>query len=376
MGILNQAKKKNRNTAVDVIRIIALLTVVSVHFFSYVGYYTMPMNGTVMLIATIIRNVFMICVPLFILLTGYLMSNKKLEKKYYKGILKTIYIFLLASIICIFYKYKKGYYNDFLEMFLSIFDYTGAGYSWYIEMYIGLFLIIPFLNLIYNNLESKKQQKVLIATLIILTSIPVITNCFHFQLNQNSSVSTGYSKLLPSYWISIYPITYYFIGCFIREHKPKMNRILNILLFVIIAIAFGAFNYYRNYNASSFEWASYQTYGALPILCMAYLVFVFLINIDFNKLPNIIKALLAKIADCCLGAYLISEIVDLYFYDKFNNIIPFGIERLKYYFIMVPLVFVCATLVSAMINFSYILVQKSVSKIISKKNAREKMSNG
>lgn len=116
------------------------------------------MIGGKMILATIMRNMFMICVPLFLLLTGYLMSNKKVEKKYYKGIIKTLYVFILTSIICGFYKYQKGNYNNLIELFLSIFDYTGAGYSWYIEMYIGLFLLIPFLNLIYNNLTSKNKK--------------------------------------------------------------------------------------------------------------------------------------------------------------------------------------------------------------------------
>ena len=74
------------------------------------------------------------------------------------------------------------------------------GYSWYIKMYLGLFLLIPFINLIYNNLKNKKQKQVLILTMLVLTSFQGI-----FNIKYN---------LIPDWWISIYPLTYYFIGCY------------------------------------------------------------------------------------------------------------------------------------------------------------------
>ena len=105
----------------------------------------------------------MISVPLFLLLTGYLMRKKELSKKYYSGIKKTLSIYILASLACLIYKVL------FLNMNYSLFgiikDILGfslAKYSWYIEMYIGLFLLIPFLNLIYNNLKTKKEKQTLI----------------------------------------------------------------------------------------------------------------------------------------------------------------------------------------------------------------------
>ena len=89
----------------------------------------------------------MICVPLFLLLTGYLMKNKELSIKYYKGIGNTLFVYVLASIACVLFK-NIYYPNEHHNLLLSILNFTGANYAWYIEMYIGLFFIIPFLNLI------------------------------------------------------------------------------------------------------------------------------------------------------------------------------------------------------------------------------------
>ena len=74
--------KKDRNINLDIIRCVAVLTVICVHFFLHNGYYNIPVLGKKMYIATIMRTAFMVCVPLFLLLTGYLMNKKTLSKKY------------------------------------------------------------------------------------------------------------------------------------------------------------------------------------------------------------------------------------------------------------------------------------------------------
>lgn len=150
---------RNRDYNLDLIRVFALYTVVSVHFFLNSGFYSQDMIGFKMFIKCIIRSFFIICVPLFLLLTGYLMKDKVLSKKYYKGISNTLIVYIVSSVACVIFKILYNQISiNLVDSILSILDFTGANYSWYIEMYIGLFLIIPFLNLIYKNLANKKQR--------------------------------------------------------------------------------------------------------------------------------------------------------------------------------------------------------------------------
>ena len=62
-----------RSPAADIIRIFAFFCVVSVHFFLNSKFYDYPTEGKTMLVMTICRSFFMICVPLFLLLSGYLL---------------------------------------------------------------------------------------------------------------------------------------------------------------------------------------------------------------------------------------------------------------------------------------------------------------
>lgn len=137
--------KKDRNVSLDVIRCIALFTVISVHFFMYNGFYDQVVAGRTMYIAVTFRAFFMVCVPLFLVLSGYLMNTKQLSKKYYLGIFKIIGIYVLASIACTLYKILFLNMNiSIMQMIIEILNFKAAPYAWYVEMYIGLFLMILF----------------------------------------------------------------------------------------------------------------------------------------------------------------------------------------------------------------------------------------
>lgn len=69
--------RAGRDPALDIIRICAFLFVVSVHFFLKCGYYDVCVSGRAMYLATFLRQFLMICVPLFMMLTGYLTGDRK-----------------------------------------------------------------------------------------------------------------------------------------------------------------------------------------------------------------------------------------------------------------------------------------------------------
>ena len=159
-----QQLKPKRSLGPDLVRITACFSVLSVHFFLNNGFYSEPVEGAAMFIMVLMRSAFMVCVPLFLLLTGYLMRNKKLEKGYYAKGAKTLVVYVLASAACIIYKLVHLKTGEPLKAILSVLNYTGAPYGWYIEMYIGLFLLIPFLNILYHGLPGRNAKRALLCT--------------------------------------------------------------------------------------------------------------------------------------------------------------------------------------------------------------------
>lgn len=363
---------RERNYILDFIRIIAAFSVVSVHFFLNNGFYNEVVTGTDMYIAITMKNFFMICVPLFLLLTGYLKGNKRdIDKKYYHGIFKILAIYILSSIACIIYKKSAGIIPyDFKHACLAILNFSGADYSWYIEMYIGLFLLIPFLNIIFLNID-KNQKRILIITLLFMTSVPTFTNIYNFDIENwwlNPSSNAGYQKILPFFWVTLWPITYYYIGNYLREHPLKLNRKATSLLIAVTSIASGTFNFYRSYN-TIYVRGIWQDWNGVLNIILSTLMFHFLLQMNWiNKIPATLKHSLRLLSDLTLGAYLVSYIFDQIFYKVLVTRVPKMTDRLKYYIIIVPLIFVCSMLLSYILNMIYYIAQLIIQRLKIRKN--------
>ena len=326
---------KQRDSSLDLIRIFAFFSVICVHFFMNNGYYMQPVLGKRMYVMTLLRAFFMDCVPMFLILSGFLMNQKKISKSYYVGILKTGVIYVLSSIACLLFASKSDpmSWKDFILKTLS---FQGAPYAWYIEMYLGLFLLIPFLNLTFNCLQNQKQAQTLLITMLLLTAFPSVLNATH--------------KVLPAWWISIYPITYYYIGAYLSKYPPKIKSRYLLLLLIPHILLIGTYNYIMSYNQSFVDglWAQW---GSLFNVITTVLVFLIVKNIDTQSWNVKVKALIKYISSLTLAAYLLSWIGDKIFYPVLHQKIPNMIYRLEYMGIMVIVLSVFSLLLSVVVTF-------------------------
>ena len=341
--------KKLRNPSFDVIRIFALFLVVSVHFFLHIGYYYTPIAGEKLFVMTVIRSFAKACVPMFILLTGYLMRNKKLTPKYYLGIVKTLGIYVLASVVCLlFEKYHLKLDVTLKSAIRDIFEFTGADYSWYVEMYIGLFLAIPFLNAMYNAMETPKKKLVLVGTFLFI-----------------SSASTIPGMIFPDYMADVYPFAIYLVGAALGDFKVKLNRIVNLLGIFVLAVGLGAISFYKSHE-KGFVWGVWQADYSLLVLGIAVLIFVFIAGFDMTRAPKWVHKSLNVVSDSVLGAYLVSFVFDKLFYKELAVRVPYLWDRWQYIIVIVPAVFVCSILLSMLLNVVWKLISFPVSALWAK----------
>ena len=202
-----------RICGLDLIRVCAIFFVIAGHFFVLnTPYRNAPFQGASMFIQGMLNSVFSIGVPLFMMLTGYLNINKTPTKKYYKGMIRVLVAYLIFSIITIlFRKYYLGENPSPVQWTLKIFNYSAIPYAWYIEMWIGLALLTPFLNYLWKAIPSMQQRLLLIGTLFVMTSLPDLCNRYGIYL-------------FPGYFAKAsYPLMFYFLGTFIREYQPTVK---------------------------------------------------------------------------------------------------------------------------------------------------------
>lgn len=344
--------KKQRNVNIDLIKLVAVFSVISVHFFAYTGFYEQEITNISNYVMILFRTLFMICVPLFMITTGYLMNNKKLNKKYYLGIIRVLITYLLASLIYLSYQciYLKEGEFTIRHIISSILNFD-IGYSWYIEMYLGMYLIIPFLNLVYNNLENRKQKNQLLITMFITTALQGIINIKY--------------NLIPDWWINIFPVTYYFIGCYIKEYKPNIKKKTNIIYILLTLIISVAINIYLS-NNTIFNRGIHNDWGSILNVLLSIFIFIFIINLDLKKLNNKIKRIIVKLSELSLAIYLSSSVIDNFIYYHFLK--EYTKCSIKGYITLIPLIFILSTSLSMIMNYIYYLLNKYIIKKLIKNN--------
>ncbi len=365
--------KPQRNVNMDIIRIVALIFVPSVHFFLHNGFYSQTVDNPQMVIMTFMRNLFLLCIPLFLLLTGYLQGNKKIEPngKYFLKIFKFVIPYLIIMTFDLIYivnvLHKISPQNSDWQYGVKkyIENYTSfTHYSWYVEMYIGLFMLIPFLNLIWQNLKNKKQERILVITMFILMIAPSIFNYYQFDAeNIMACTSDDYWSLFPNWWAGVYPLAYYFTGAYLAKNKDdfKLKPIYAFLIFLGTWALFGTYTVLRCWGgkASMHSWVNYNSWG---IYFMGIALFIFLNSFKLESVPKFLGKALAKLSDLSFGAYLASWMLDQYMYSKVLNVkVPVMEDRLVWY---IPCVLLAVT-VAFIISFVADLFYRAGSIIVS-----------
>ena len=184
--------------------------------------------------------------------------------------------------------------------------------------------------------------------MLILTALPGVLNIKY--------------SLIADWWINLYPITYYFIGCYINEYKPKIGKLKNVFLLLITLIISTIVNILIS-NGTTFVRDVHNDWGSTFNVLTSVLTFVLIINLNLDNVNKNISKFITKISELSLGMYLASAIVDNYIY--FNVLDKFSSCDFITYIIKVPIVVILSLIISLFINLLYKIIDKYlVGKII------------
>ena len=341
--------QKVRQSGLDVVRFIACLFVVCEHFYLNCGYYDEPLTGKIMFTETFFRWMFMICVPLYMMLTGYFKSSKTVCRKHYMSLIPIgISYIVISTFKMLLYNRLYGTIYTLPELLKNLGDYNIA---WYMGMYIGIIILCPFLNKLWKALDGRKEQHILILSFGIICALYPV---FHY--------------VIPSYFYNLYPIMYYFIGIYIKEHEPKINKwllagiyVASVLVETVIsftAVRGGVFNWNIMSTADSGLGGLFVAIGAI---C------VFLICYDIKIKNKAICFILEKISGVSFEIYLFAGAYDAIIYKYAKNSLTSAVDFFWYFFVTALLSFVLAVISSLVYKAIYNFV-KGVFTNVFKKN--------
>lgn len=324
-----------RICGLDLIRVVAIFFVIAGHFFTlHTSLMSVPFNDLCLFAQATLKDIFCVGVPLFIMLTGYLNSNKTPTRKYYRGMLRVLIAYLLFSIITIlFRKYYIGEEHTLLQWGMKILDYSAIPYAWYIEMWIGLAMLAPFLNYMYKGIPTRNQKLLLLGSLFAMTSLPDLFNRYGLYL-----VPAYFSK-------AAYPLLFYFAGTFIREYQPRIRHWQGWALVMSMSMVAPLFNIavFRG-NSDLVQIAGGP--GGVFHSWIALAIFLMLYKKDISNHP--LKCRITRCSLVSLEMYLCCWMFDMLYYPWFKDrFFETQTQFFPWFFVIVPLVFLSSYIVAS-----------------------------
>ena len=314
----------SRDFSLDLLKALSAFLVIYVHSFlastdGTVSYYNTPLFGGRMLIMTGLRWLALYCVPLFMLLSGCLCVRRTSLKKSFLSLLAPSVSFLLVMMVNLML--RRFYYGQTLTISDILSATIGIDLFWYWAMYIGLALLMPFLNLMWGYLE-RGQQDTLVLVLIVLTSAGSITN-----------------NLFPAYWQVLYPITYYYLGAWIqaRNIHVRRGRIFAALVFVLCLETIRSF---FDANGAGFNWSTFGayncSYNATPVVLSTVLIVLLIRGFTTRSRP--VRSFIQNVSCHTLGVYFVSvAITDSLLYPL---VLPYFPTAQQFLPVQIPIVLI------------------------------------
>jgi len=299
-----QKAKSNRILYFDILNILACISVILLHCNGIVHNYS---DTAAWKESLVIEVVFFFAVPIFFMLTGANLMGyrQKYDTKTFfkKRLLKVVIPFIFWSAAMIIWKTHTGGLEVTEWSLINVLNifFVNEEETVYYFMFIimGIYLTLPILSVLAEDKYRKVLWYAVIAMFITDSLLPVLSEAFEITYN-------GYLSVLFDGHI-IFVLLGYLLS---KEELDKKKR----YTLYILGIASCILRYIVTYCLSTQEGQTNRllfNYPQFHAVFLASAVFVFIKNIKWDKLikSEKVKSILAKIAGCSFGIYLIHKII-------------------------------------------------------------------
>lgn len=312
---VNQLSNKKRIYYLDIAKTFAIISVVLCHSVELI--YNMNLKGWLNLgiksqiYRTIVFTVGRLGVPIFLLISGYLLLNRRYDndndvKKFYKNnlisliLVTEIWIIIYNVFIVIYNNQNFDIYILIKEMFFV--EKVPLRNMWYMPMIIGIYIAIPYLSKIVHTFSLKSLNIPIIMVFILTFILPTINIILKtFKLEQ-------YGNLLDISFLGgiygIYIVSGYFISNKIFKNIKTIRIVFMSIIFFIFSCVIQIFEYNNN--------VEYNIWYNSPLLYLCTLnLFELFTRINTEKMSNKIKKVVTYISKISLAIYFIHIIVEM-----------------------------------------------------------------
>lgn len=280
-----------RNLSIDLVKTIAMFMVLILH----IG--LLHPENTLFYRCT--HGIACIAIPLFFMVSGYLMAGKIIDRKYILNKVKTILVFIVKTTSMIIIVEFCFFNHNLLQLLPSYYSWIRQhGMMWQYWYFASMLIIYMMLPLLQKIIHSKY----LMVSIMVLISV-----CFTFFL---LDIFFGFEKKYIRQTFRIwYWIMYFLIGAYIRIHHNKFS-VFNWKISLIICFVYTFFQV----STSSFKLSNEYYFGS--IICMIYAFSVFMACLNL-KIKN--SSVIRELSNLFLPIYAIHP----YVISKLSYVTPY-----------------------------------------------------
>ena len=288
---MNKNKVVSRQSNIELLRIIAMFFIIASHSKNLPSSFGCDVNYFSSFQYTFLRSLGQIGVIIFILISGYFLTSRKIKTvNFFKLALKTITYSILFYFVAYILDRYSGYClgsTDGLKSFWDALFILSNSKYWFISVYLILYLLYPFINIITNRISKKQYLFILLTLFIIIFLYP---NFYYTTLHQTEIIFNI------SYFIFIFLLGGY-VARFPIDFKGKVAPLVGLFWsFFLFIISFLKTRpmYFRN---------------SFSIFFISFFLFLLFKNIKIND-----SKIINSVAKSSFGIYLIHNHHDMKFY--------------------------------------------------------------
>lgn len=316
---------ENRIFYLDILRAFAIFFVLSCHCFDTYVVNIKIFGTTFWYYSLFLNSLRDLGVPLFVLLSGCLLLNKKenliifVKKRAIRVLIPClfwVFIFILCSLTFQHYGFSLYPFTNLSNLIYGVFHLKNtASYFWFVPMIFSVYVVIFFINKIneYNSHTLKISLALSILFLIL----------YNFNLIQ---FAKPYYKYI---FYSVFAVIGYYLANF--DFKSRLNsKNLHIIFAAIFIVSYLAEVYINTSQSLSFN--QFNCISQFSFINLISLISFFLFirylseEYKFNGNENNIAKIIFSISTCSYGIYLSHIIVKCFLINVFlthiQNYIP------------------------------------------------------
>lgn len=321
--INNKCVTRGRNYAIDLLRIIAMLMVLTLHINLFGGFFNIKGSPLYELSILLYEHLSIVAVNVFVIISAWFLCDGHTATKKVFQLLITI----------IFWTIVTEFVAALLGEKITIYDIAKSipviGYSYgFLSGYMIMYMVSPYLNIILGSISQR--QKFLIAFGIVLL--------FSFFAPITSS---GYLKIGGGYHFAWF-IGLYLVTAIIKHSQRQIGKYVYLCLYVILAII-GTLGDYYNINV-----IGSRDYNNIIVLIESFCIFLFFSKITINN--DKIVRWIAFLAPFSFAVFLIhANFVLERYYQQF--VFSQYISGTIMYLLLVPVAAVCTYIICSLLEY-------------------------